>query len=228
MTRYFPRFSAWCALWPGSPLRGRGVGGEVFLLLLGCLGCSPVLYQDLTPTTADASALRALQPEFSTVLYRTQIDVVGKHLSGLLFFKKLDDKSYRVVFTNEMGLNFFDFHFAGPQFEVIHCIDQLNKKAVINQLRKDLGLLLMANLDYPQGRLYRRGEQNYYAFAQGREKTVYVTDAATQSISRIENAAARKLKVVVTLTRPRAGLPDSAFIAHQLFPFTISLKQIPR
>ena len=58
-----------------------------------------------------------MQPKFSTTLYRTQIDVVGKHLSGLLFFKKLPDESFRVVFTNEMGLNFFDFHFADHQFD---------------------------------------------------------------------------------------------------------------
>ena len=84
--------------------------------LLLCLGCARLSYPGRTPVAGDAAALRALQPKFSTTLYRTQIDVVGKHLSGLLFFKKQPDESFRVVFTNEMGLNFFDFRFADHQF----------------------------------------------------------------------------------------------------------------
>lgn len=199
------------------------------LLLLGA-GCGHALYPALppAPAPAEARALQALQPKFSTTLYRTQIDVVGKHLSGLLFFKKLPDESFRVVFTNEMGLNFFDFHFADHKFEVEHCIDQLNKKAVINQLHKDIGFVLMTELNYGQGRVFVKDQERYYAFTAGKETTTYVTDAQTLQISRIENAAPRKLKVVVSLTKTVAGMPDSVFIDHKLFPFTIALKQIAR
>lgn len=108
----------------------------------------------LPPAPGRAEALRALQPKFGTVLYRTQVDVVGKHLSGLLFFKKQPDATYRVVFTNEMGLNFFDFHFAPHRFEVLPCIAQLNKRAVMNQLHKDLGFVLMTDLDFAQGQVF--------------------------------------------------------------------------
>ena len=197
------------------------------LALLG-LGCGHALYPGLTPSPASAQALSKLRPSFSTVLYRTQIDVVGKHLSGLLFFKKQPDDSYRVVFTNEMGLNFFDFHFASHQFEVLHCIEQLNKKAVINQLHKDIAFVLMTDLDFAQGKVFTRDNQNHYSFPAGKETTTYITDARTREISRIENASPRKLKVVVSLTRPVAGMPDSVFIDHKLFPFTIALKQIVR
>ncbi|GAB3655183.1 hypothetical protein GCM10027594_28470 [Hymenobacter agri] len=197
--------------------------------LLLCLGCTRLSYPDRTPVAgADAAALRALQPQFTTTLYRTQIDVVGKHLSGLLFFKKQPDESFRVVFTNEMGLNFFDFRFADHQFTVEHCIEQLNKKAVINQLHKDIGFVLMTDLDYARGRVAAQGPQRFYFFAAGKETTTYVTDAATRQISRIENASPRKLKVVVSLTKSTAGMPDSVFIDHKLFPFTIALKQIAR
>lgn len=191
-------------------------------------GCGHPMYKDLTPTVGDAAALKALKPSFTTVLYRTQIDVVGKHLSGLLFFKKQPDGSFRVVFTNEMGLNFFDFHFSNQQFEVVHCIEQLNKKPVINQLHKDIGFLLMTDLDYSQGKVLTKDKQNYYLFTARKETTVYITDSNTKEILRIENASARKPKVVVSLTRQNAGMPDSVFIDHKLFNFTIGLKQIPR
>lgn len=197
-------------------------------LLLLCMGCARPLYQDLAPTSAPANALKALKPSFTTTLYRTQIDVVGKHLSGLLFFKDLPDGSYRVVFTNEMGLNLFDFHFADNKFEVLHCIDQLNSRPVINQLRKDIGYVLMADLDYSKSKVYTKGNRKYYMFATRDESTVYITDEATKTVSRIENATPRKLKVVVSLTDRVAGMPDSVFVEHKLFSFTISLKQIQR
>lgn len=196
--------------------------------LLLCLGCARLSYPGRTPAAGDAAALRALQPRFSTTLYRTQIDVVGKHLSGLLFFKKQPDESFRVVFTNEMGLNFFDFRFADHQFTVEHCIAQLNKKGVINQLHKDLGFILMTDLDYARGRAFTQDQQRFYTFATGKETTTYVTDAATREIARIENASPRKKKVLVTLKGRTGGMPDSVFIDHQLFPFTIALKQIAR
>ncbi|RZK17508.1 MAG: hypothetical protein EOO56_17840 [Hymenobacter sp.] len=198
------------------------------LLALGGLGCARLSYPERTPVPGDARALRALQPKFSTTLYRTQIDVVGKHLSGLLFFKKQPDDSYRVVFTNEMGLNFFDFHFAEHKFEVLHCIEQLNRKPVINQLHKDIGFLLLTDLDFAQGQVFTHGQQKYYTFTGPQETTTYLTDAQTRVLSRIENASPRKLKVTVSLTRPVAGMPDSVFIDHKLFPFTIALKQIAR
>lgn len=197
-------------------------------LALLCLGCGRLAYPERTPVAGDATALRALKPQFSTVLYRTEIDVVGRHLSGLLFFKKQPDESFRVVFTNEMGLNFFDFRFANHQFEVLHCIEQLNKKPVINQLHKDIGFMLMTDLDFAQGKVFSKDNQKYYSFAGSKETTTYITDAQTRQLSRIENASPRKLKVVVSLTRPTAGMPDSVFIDHKLFPFTIALKQLAR
>lgn len=197
-------------------------------LLLLCTDCGHFLYQDLTPISADASALRALKPAFTTTLYRAQIDVVGKHLSGLLFFKNLPDGSYRVVFTNEMGLNFFDFHFADHTFEVIHCIEQLNRKPVINQLRKDINFFLMSDLDYEKGKAFQKGNQKYYSFSSGKETTMYITDVNTKALSRIENASARRQKVAVSITKLVSGMPDSVFVDHKLFPFTISLKQIIR
>ena len=109
-----------------------------------------------------------------------------------------------------------------------HCIEQLNKKAVINQLHKDIGFVLMTDLNYAQGHVFAQDRQRFYTFPAGKETTTYVTDAATREISRIENASPRKPKVLVTLSGRTGGMPDSVFIDHKLFPFTIALKQLAR
>jgi hypothetical protein len=200
--------------------------------LLGCLillaACGPSPYKDLASVPGNATALQGLKPEFATVLYRTQIDVVGKHLSGLLFFKTLPDGSIRSVFANEMGLNFFDFEFRENGFRVVHVLDQLDKKPVIRQLRKDLGYLIMYQVDFEHGRhLQGHGEQ-YFAIPAGKETMYYVTDSASTHLNRIEAASKHKKKVIETLTGQKHGMPDSVFIDHKLFAFTISLKQIEK
>ncbi len=118
------------------------------------IGCSQNPYQNLQSASANSSCLNNLRPEFTSVLYNAHINVVGKHLSGLLIFKTMPDNSTRVVFSNEMGVTFFDFQFSDSGgFKVFHCIKQLNRKAVINQLKKDIGMILMHNVDIPSAKL---------------------------------------------------------------------------
>ena len=86
----------------------------------------------------------------------------------------------------------------------------------------------MADLDYASGKGYHKGDLNYYTFPGKKESTTYITDSKTKEVSQILNATTRMPKVVVSLTSLVAGMPDSVFVDHKLFPFTISLKQIKR
>ena len=53
-----------------------------------------------------------------------------------------------ILFQSEMGLTYFDFVWSNDNhFKVINVIKQMNKKAVINTLRKDFELMLMKNMD---------------------------------------------------------------------------------
>ena len=85
---------------------------QYFLLsnfLLIVLGCGRPLYQNLQTSTSNTNCLLKFKSDFSTVLYYTHINVVEKHLSGLLLLKKMQGGTTRVVFTNEAGVKFFDF-----------------------------------------------------------------------------------------------------------------------
>src|ERR1700722_9245864 len=100
-------------------------------------GCSS-LYKNLQKTTGGTDCLQKFRPVFTSALYSAEVDITGKHLSGLLLLKKMPDSSTRIVFSNEMGFTFFDFEFsAGGDFKVYTIIKQMNKKPVIKTLRKD-------------------------------------------------------------------------------------------
>src|SRR6186997_3182310 len=116
-------------------------------LLLFFFGCSPV-YMQMQTTTGNISGLAKFKPVFNAVLYKTEVDVVGNHLSGLLLIKKMPDSSTRMVFSNEMGFSFFDFEFAADgQFKVYSITKQMNKRSVIKTLQHDFELILMNNMN---------------------------------------------------------------------------------
>ena len=202
-----------------------------YLLLSSCLfflaGCASS-YKQLQKTEGDASCLQKFHPRFTTVLYTTQVNIVGNHLSGLLVMKTMPDSSTRVVFTSEMGLSLFDFEFAANgEFKVHYIIKKMNRKAVIKTLRQDFDLVLMRGLhEHPQ--VFRRNDSIYYAFARKKGSNYYITDPGCNELLGIEKASRRKAMVKVIMKDYKNGIPDTIGMSHTNFQFTIGLKRLER
>ena len=193
-------------------------------LLIGCKS----EYADLKPVQADATCIEKFRPPFQTQWYNTSIDVIGKHISGLLLFKAMPDSSLRVVFTNEVGITLLDFGFSNDgKFKVYQVIKLLDKKAVINLLRKDFDLIMMRNLRGANLKSFTRNGEIFMARTGKSETDYFITDKDCASLLRIEKASKKKLKTMVT----RIGgeqIPDSVFLKHYTFNMTIALKKLKR
>src|SRR3569832_981187 len=87
--------------------------------LIGCRSA----YADLQPTGGQTMCIRKFKPAFRADWYTTSVDVYGHHISGLLLFKVMPDSAVRVVFTNEVGVTFFDFEFAKSGGFKVHQIN---------------------------------------------------------------------------------------------------------
>ena len=197
----------------------------VCVLLMGCASS----YKDLKPVQADPACLAKFKPVFKTTWYNASIDVVGKHLSGLLLFKTMPDSTIRVVFTNEVGITFFDFEFTPTgDFKVKQVIEQLDKDAVITLLRKDFELIMMKGAKGSSIKTLARGEQIFYAVRGKKETDYFITDKDCGSLLKIEKASKRKKKTEVILMGERAQAPDSVFLKHYTFNMQIGLKKILR
>src|SRR5690349_19629722 len=105
---------------------------SICVLLAGCAS----EYKTLKQVPLDQACLSKIQPaKIQTQWFDASIDVVGKHISGLLLVKTLDDNTRRVVFTNEAGVTFLHFGWdAENKFKVHQIISQLGKKVVIDLL----------------------------------------------------------------------------------------------
>jgi hypothetical protein len=192
------------------------------------VGCSSA-YKSLVPSAGDVSCIRKFKPQFNSTLYNTQVNVVGKHLSGLLLFKSMPDSSMRIVFSSEMGVKFFDFEF-GPDglFKVYQIMKQLDKKSVIKTLRSDFELILMRNLATDKVAVKTDSLYTWYGFPGVKETHYYITKQDCDSFVRIENAMKRKPKVQIVMLDYHNGIPDTIGITHRNFNFDIGLKYIKR
>jgi hypothetical protein len=203
-----------------------------YLLLISCLiiqlGCVSV-YKNLQDTTGDISSVQKFRPVITTALYKIDVNVIGKYLSGLLLLKTMPDSSIRMVFSTEMGFKFFDLEFApGGRFKVNYIIKQMNKRPVITTLRQDFSLVLMLSLDPASAYIRKDSQYLYYVFPQKKGFYYYITDPAGDELVRMERSSKRKPVVEAIMKDYRNGVPDTIGITHKNFHFTIGLKKLER
>lgn len=201
-------------------------------LLAGCGSA----YRSLQPLEGDPRCATSFVPLFKSDLYKAQVEVVGKNLSGLLLVKTMEDSTRRVVFSTETGVKFFDFEFGRDGgFKQHFVMKQLDKKMVVEALRNDFDLVLMNGTGRGADRLAQREGLRYHGFVRGRKTAWYLTDADCYGLLRAELGSARKILVEAELFAKSGGwaagaglAPDSISIRHHNFNFSITLKKLDR
>ena len=194
---------------------------------LSALGCS-IVRPVLQPAAADSACIQKYIPEFNSEWYNTGIDVVGKHLSGLLLIKKLEDQSQRIVFTNEAGVKFFDFGFdSSGEFKVYQVLDRMNKKSIINTLKKDFELLLMNKVKFKKPIPLKDADALRFAFDDGKETDYLVTTPDCSCLIKLEKWG-RKNVMTEIIINSSDSIPDSIQIQHYNFDMTIKMRRIIR
>ena len=204
----------------------------IYLILSSCLlfvvSCSPS-YQQMQSAAANVTVLQKFKPAFTVALYNTTVDVMSNHLSGLLLIKIMPDSTTRVVFSNEMGLGFFDFEFAPDgSFKVYSIMKKLNKKSVIKTLQHDFELVLMNNLDNTKAVVKTNEGLTYFIFPQSKGFNYYITNQSGDELVRMERASNKKIIVEAVMKNYINGIPDTIGISHKTFEFNIGLKRIER
>ena len=195
-------------------------------VLLLVAGCSSV-YKNMALANGNVHAINKFKPEFARVLYRAEIDVTTHHLSGLLLMKTLPDSSSRIVFSNEMGLKFFDFEFKpNGSFKVYYIIKQMNKRPVIKTLRKDFELVMMNDLDFKTAYLLKDTAHLYYVFPRVKGSFCYLENLDKGTLNSLEIASPHKTIVKAIMNNYINNVPDTIGITHLNFRFNIGLKRI--
>jgi len=198
-------------------------------MVIGMLISCSTLHKPMQAGLADITSVQKFKPAFKSDLYKATVDVAGNHLSGLLLIKKMPDSSTRLVFSNEMGLTFFDFEFAADgKFKVYSIIKKLDKRSVIKTLQHDFELVLMQNMNSPKASVKTANDLVYFIFPQSKGFNYYITNSSGSELLRMERASNKKIIVEAVMKDYNRGIPDTIGISHKTFEFNIGLKRIER
>jgi len=159
-------------------------------------------------------------------LFQSTIDIYKNNFTGLLFVKPVGD-SYRVLFITEMGIKIFDMEFFGDSdFKVHYCIEDLNRKAVINTLGNDLSLMLFNIAGKGKIKMMREKKEGRLIIkSKDRFGTRYCT--LNEHINKVEElikTGTFSNKVNIKFSGPAE--PDSIIITHYNLKLKIQLTRL--
>ncbi len=176
------------------------------------------------------SQVSVFPESFEKALYKTNIHLLNKDYSGIMFFKRMEDEqSIRVVFMSEFGLKYFDFQLLdNGQFNVKYILDELNKNSIIGVLEQDIKLLFPNKEQRLAVKYFYKKKTNMYMekyrFEKGRY--YYFFDEQHAFVSRIEYSGALFKKIEIELSNYAKGVANTINISHVNIALKLELKMI--
>jgi hypothetical protein len=146
-------------------------------------------------------------------VYKTNISVYGKDLTGIFIAKKINDTTHRVVFTTEFGNKLMDFEISENDFKVNFILEELDKKIVINTLVTDFKLLLRNH--YVISEQFENGENCVYLALDKNRMNYLFFSKSTKSLTKIVHASKRKEKITLFYSSENNIFAAKIIIQHQ-------------
>lgn len=163
---------------------------------------------------------------FSTIgeehIFRANIQVFKKELSGLLVVKRIDEQLHRIVLTSDFGNTLFDFSIYKTDYKTNYVMPDLDKKIILNFLAKDFGYLVEEN--YVMSAKARQDKGTIYSGTYKKKKAFVIVDQDGE-VREVIAANARKPKVLFTYPQEETGTVE---IQHKNFPLEIRLTPLTK
>ncbi|WP_281240054.1 hypothetical protein [Flavobacterium praedii] len=154
-------------------------------------------------------------------VYKANITVYGKELTGIFIAKKIDDSTHRVVFTTEFGNKLMDFEISENDFKVNYILEELDRNIVINTLITDFRLLLRCH--YTISEQYENAENSVYLSLDKTKMNYLFFSKSTNKLSKIVHASKRKEIINLFFSSENNIFAEKISIQHKNIKLTIAL-----
>jgi hypothetical protein len=169
--------------------------------------------------------IQPVYDHFGKALFKVSMDISRNHLTGLIFFKQTSDSSVRILFSNEMGMNYFDIEFVKSRLIVHSCFPSFTKHGFINILGSDLQLLLPSFiLGKPSFR--KKGEEpenTRFLVKTDAGKYFFRIDKASRQVQEISSKGGFLRKTRINLSFSNGCLPEKIRITNPVVKMTMNL-----
>ncbi|MDO6758601.1 hypothetical protein Q4566_00195 [Tamlana sp. 2_MG-2023] len=154
-------------------------------------------------------------------VYKATITVYDKVFGGIFIVKKIETDHHRVVFTTEMGNKILDFSFNKNDFQINYILEALNKKLLINLLKKDFEVLITEHLNVRTS--FSNHTETVNQTLIDKDDYFYFGDLIINKIVRANHG---KEKVVFTFSEINDNIAQQIQIQHLNIKFKMLLKSI--
>lgn len=205
-------------------LKTRLLVTSLFLFLL--ISCKSYQIEGTTKVDSNQNNFQNLyfsNPETDYV-YKAHIEVYGNDLSGIFVVKKVSDSVHRVVLTTDFGNKLLDFELSETDFKVNSIVDDLNKKMVLNTLKKDFNLLLKTNHKIEE--VFENEENTILKSVDGNRTNYLYKSKKNNSFIKLVNTSKTKEKVTFSFLPKNTTFAESILIQHYNIKLKIELNQI--
>lgn len=186
-------------------------------------------YKNLTKTEYPEKSLKIIPyylPSIEkAIIYKADITFYNNNFAGLLVIKRIEENNYRLALTTQFGLKIFDFELNQGQLKAVFCIEQLNKKMILNLLEDDFNLLLL-QLEYDSFFSMQNKElnQNIWLLTSGKMDSYYIQNNDSESIDFISKRKRNSEKISVGLRNYRNGVPGEINLKYIRIKHSLNLK----
>ena len=195
------------------------------LLVFAILGCASYPKKK-GYEFAEIVKSETLNPYFSNALkdyvYKAKIETFDRTFGGIFIIKKIGPSHHRTVFTTEIGNTLFDFSFHGDGFKVNRILKEIDRKILVNILKRDFTTLfsnpsqILQTFKNNKDIIFETkilSKKHYFYHAADQLRAIVRTGSGKEKVvfefSEIEQDFARKIKII-----------------HKTFPLTITLNGI--
>lgn len=95
--------------------------------------------------------------------FKATIDVLKRHLSGIIIVKQTDSVSTHIIFVTEIGMKMFDFEWKNNEMKSVYVFEPLNKPTLIKALQSNFkSIFLLDVFNTPAGWCSNKHLKSYY------------------------------------------------------------------
>lgn len=157
-------------------------------------------------------------------VYKANIEVYGKQLGGIFVAKKINDTLHRAVLTTDFGNTLLDFEVSENSFKVNYCIEELNKKIVLNTLKKDFRLVFREK--YSAEEVFENQIHTIYKTKDGNRFNYLFENKSDKWLTKLTHTTKSKEKVLIQFEGKNTTFAEKIIIEHKNIKLKIELNQI--